>query len=208
VIEIFETLYSHRQKDTHILSVLKKAYDEDDEITLLKLRALTIKELDFFILDSQCDDEEREIIEDLQKLLAHSNLHTPIRQQEDLITKGHLATLKALNKHKKHTLNYQTKEELQTLLQNAPKEDDAFIKELINATEEFLEEFRIIGNNAYKNFYYKVISIIALYKNDIQASKNQNFAQNIYTKAKEGLEVTEVFEKLCNTTIKFLEMIN
>jgi len=207
MIEYFKVIYKNRSANLTLLAVLKQAFNENDDIKLLRLRCETIKELEAIEEELELEKEDIEILNDLKRLLLQSNLDKPIREFSHLITKGHFVALKSIYRLFETSLNLQTKIELEEIYKNLPKEDKDFLNELKTTLDDFFIEFRIKGNRAYKSLYLRIIGILALYKEEIKNSKHKDIFASVLQKAEFGAKFTETLLKIGNNSKKLLEMI-
>jgi len=207
MIEVFRVIYENRNENLTLFAVLKKAFNENDIINLLKLRCETIRELDALEEELGLEKEEIEILDDLKILLLQSNLDRPVKDFSHLITKAHFVALKTTYKLFETSLNMQTKQELEEIYKTLPQEDKEFLEELKIALDDFFIEFRIKGNRAYKTLYLKIIGILAVYKEDIRNSEYKNIFATILEKAEFGVRFTESLATIANNSKRLLEIL-
>jgi len=207
MIDIFRVIYENKDSNLTLYSVLKKAFNENDNIKLLKLRCETIRELEALEEELNLEKEEIEVLNDLKILLLQSNLDRPIREFSNLITKAHFVALKTIYRLFETSLNLQTKIELEEIYKNLPKEDKEFLNELKTALDDFFIEFRVKGNRAYKSLYLRVIGILALYKEDIKNSKHKDIFASVLQKAEFGVKFTESLTAIANNSKRLLEIL-
>lgn len=205
--KIFEIIYQNRESNIVLLSVLKKAFNENDEKKLLKLRCNLLKELDLIELEIELTQPEQEVLNDLKSILIQSNLEKNVKSISNLITTAHLATISSLYRSFTQQVNYITKNELEEIYENLPNEDKDFLNELKSALDDFFIEFRIKGNRAYKSLYLRIIGILALYKEDIKNSKHKDIFASVLQKAEFGVRFTENLATIANNSKKFLDIL-
>lgn len=206
MIEVFKTIYENKSSHLTLLAVLKKAFDEEDNIELIKLRCQTIRELEAIEEELEIEQEEIDILNDLKVLLLQTNLDRPIHQLSNLITKGHYATIKTIYKLYSTSLNIQTKQELEEIYKNLPKEDIEFLDELKLALDDFFIEFKVRGNKAYKTLLLKVTGILALYRTEIMKSKYKDIFKDIYQKLEFATNFSDTLYKIANNGKRLIEL--
>ena len=225
---IIKSINAKKNTSTPLLRVFQDAFNEDDEVKLLRLRSLFVAEIEVIVDKlSKSDDEEIvideisiEVCRDFCELIAFQNLTIPVSEFNDNLSVGHISTMLLTYAQSKHLHDYKSlkeieklKDELKSWLQNSDCDEDT--KELIlsicDTIDDSLSEHKITGSKAISKLFDILNGKIAMYHEVIKKIDDEKFKtifKNIYLKTKNLNENFDFMYSLAQKSNNLLGFLN
>jgi len=148
-----------------VREALAAGFGVEDDVALLRARALTVQHLEEILAQVEHDEEVAEVVEQFCQILARSNLD---HRNNIVWGRAHLATMKMLLRSYRQSEGVKISLEIGRIIEeiralDADERQREMLEEIFTAIEEFHEAHPISGEKAYNALFLRLIGILAIY---------------------------------------------